>query len=186
MKVEFHILIEKATFTSLYIKKYSWKDNKFINILCDTYSFYSCRRTGRVVYSHLPSTSPRTIRANLQSASSHKASSTPNVCPSVTVCLSILNEDSVNWCFYMVLSSKYTTGSLLWPVIYNFSLGRRPAITVKQIRVGIQDLLDQPNPAEPAQTDVYEPFIQVIKFHIFSEFGYYFRLQSTYTCGIHT
>ncbi|WZZ05282.1 hypothetical protein YC2023_091203 [Brassica napus] len=57
----------------------------------------------------------------------------PNVYPSGTVCLSILNEDS----------------------------GWRPAITVKQILVGIQDLLDTPNPADPAQTDGYHLFIQV-------------------------
>uniref|UniRef100_A0A7N0UXG0 UBC core domain-containing protein n=1 Tax=Kalanchoe fedtschenkoi TaxID=63787 RepID=A0A7N0UXG0_KALFE len=56
----------------------------------------------------------------------------PNVYPSGTVCLSILNEDS----------------------------GWRPAITVKQILVGIQDLLDQPNPADPAQTDGYQLFMQ--------------------------
>ncbi|CAN6898643.1 hypothetical protein Bca4012_095568 [Brassica carinata] len=56
----------------------------------------------------------------------------PNVYPSGTVCLSILNEDS----------------------------GWRPAITVKQILVGIQDLLDTPNPADPAQTDGYHLFIQ--------------------------
>ncbi|PIM97522.1 Ubiquitin-protein ligase [Handroanthus impetiginosus] len=56
----------------------------------------------------------------------------PNVYPSGTVCLSILNEDS----------------------------GWRPAITVKQILVGIQDLLDQPNPADPAQTEGYHMFIQ--------------------------
>ncbi|CAN6698314.1 unnamed protein product [Malus baccata var. baccata] len=55
----------------------------------------------------------------------------PNVYPSGTVCLSILNEDS-------------------W----------RPAITVKQILVGIQDLLDQPNPADLAQTEGYHLFIQ--------------------------
>jgi ubiquitin-protein ligase len=41
--------------------------------------------------------------------------------------------------------------------------GWRPAITVKQILVGIQDLLDQPNPADPAQTDGYHLFIQVRK-----------------------
>lgn len=40
--------------------------------------------------------------------------------------------------------------------------GWRPAITVKQILVGIQDLLDQPNPADPAQTEGYHMFIQVI------------------------
>ncbi|KAF9619254.1 hypothetical protein IFM89_005808 [Coptis chinensis] len=38
--------------------------------------------------------------------------------------------------------------------------GWRPAITVKQILVGIQDLLDQPNPSDPAQTDGYHLFIQ--------------------------
>ncbi|KAL2906319.1 SUMO-conjugating enzyme SCE1 [Bienertia sinuspersici] len=56
----------------------------------------------------------------------------PNVYPSGTVCLSILNEDC-DW---------------------------RPAITVKQILVGIQDLLDQPNAADPAQTEGYHLFIQ--------------------------
>lgn len=40
--------------------------------------------------------------------------------------------------------------------------GWRPAITVKQILVGIQDLLDQPNPADPAQTEGYQLFIQVL------------------------
>ncbi|GMN34577.1 hypothetical protein TIFTF001_004767 [Ficus carica] len=39
-------------------------------------------------------------------------------------------------------------------------VGWRPAITVKQILVGIQDLLDQPNPADPAQTEGYHLFIQ--------------------------
>ncbi|XP_057806661.1 SUMO-conjugating enzyme SCE1 isoform X1 [Salvia miltiorrhiza] len=62
----------------------------------------------------------------------------PNVYPSGTVCLSILNEDS----------------------------GWRPAITVKQILVGIQDLLDQPNPSDPAQTEGYHMFIQVIEFFV--------------------
>ena len=32
---------------------------------------------------------------------------------------------------------------------------------MKQILVGIQDLLDQPNPADPAQTDGYQLFVQV-------------------------
>ena len=32
---------------------------------------------------------------------------------------------------------------------------------MKQILVGIQDLLDTPNPADPAQTDGYHLFIQV-------------------------
>ncbi|KAH8928402.1 ubiquitin-conjugating enzyme [Atractiella rhizophila] len=51
----------------------------------------------------------------------------PNVYPSGTVCLSILNEEK-SW---------------------------KPAITVKQILLGIQDLLDTPNPDDPAQLEAY-------------------------------
>ena len=51
----------------------------------------------------------------------------PNVYPSGTVCLSILNEEQ-DW---------------------------KPAITVKQILLGIQDLLNDPNPDSPAQSDAY-------------------------------
>ena len=51
----------------------------------------------------------------------------PNVYPSGTVCLSILNEEEA------------------W----------RPAITVRQILLGIQDLLNDPNPESPAQADAY-------------------------------
>lgn len=51
----------------------------------------------------------------------------PNVYPSGTVCLSILNEEE----------------------------GWRPAITVKQILIGVQMLLDEVNPDSPAQADAY-------------------------------
>ncbi|KAJ3040502.1 E2 SUMO-conjugating protein ubc9 [Rhizophlyctis rosea] len=51
----------------------------------------------------------------------------PNVYPSGTVCLSILNEEQ-DW---------------------------KPAITVKQILLGIQDLLTDPNPDSPAQSEAY-------------------------------
>ena len=34
-------------------------------------------------------------------------------------------------------------------------LDARPSITVKQILLGIQDLLDTPNPASPAQSEAY-------------------------------
>jgi ubiquitin-conjugating enzyme E2 I len=54
----------------------------------------------------------------------------PNVYPSGTVCLSILNEEEA------------------W----------RPAITVKEILVGIQMLLDEVNPESPAQADAYNLF----------------------------
>ncbi|PHH54472.1 SUMO-conjugating enzyme UBC9 [Ceratocystis fimbriata CBS 114723] len=54
----------------------------------------------------------------------------PNVYPSGTVCLSILNEDEA------------------W----------KPAITMKQILIGIQDLLNDPNPDSPAQAEAYNLF----------------------------
>lgn len=56
----------------------------------------------------------------------------PNIYPSGTVCLSILNEDE----------------------------GWRPSITVKQILTGIQDLLDSPNPLSPAQSEAFVQFTQ--------------------------
>jgi hypothetical protein len=52
------------------------------------------------------------------------------VYPSGTVCLSILNEDEA------------------W----------KPAITIKQILLGIQDLLDDPNPDSPAQAEAFNLF----------------------------
>ncbi len=54
----------------------------------------------------------------------------PNVYPSGTVCLSILNEEEA------------------W----------KPAITVRQIMLGIQDLLNDPNPESPAQAEAYNLF----------------------------
>merc|ERR1711942_502947 len=56
----------------------------------------------------------------------------PNVYPSGTICLSILNEEK-DW---------------------------RPAITVKQILLGIQDLLNDPNIKDPAQAEAYTCFCQ--------------------------
>lgn len=54
----------------------------------------------------------------------------PNVYPSGTICLSILNEEQ-DW---------------------------RPAISLKQMLLGIQELLDTPNPASPAQEDAWRAF----------------------------
>lgn len=54
----------------------------------------------------------------------------PNVYPSGTVCLSILNEEE----------------------------GWKPAITIKEILLGIQSLLNEPNPESPAQADAYNLF----------------------------
>ncbi|TYI69922.1 hypothetical protein E1A91_D08G187500v1 [Gossypium mustelinum] len=55
----------------------------------------------------------------------------PNVYPSGIVCLSILSERR----------------------------GWRPSITVKQILVGIQDLLDQPNATDAAQTEGHQLYV---------------------------
>ena len=55
----------------------------------------------------------------------------PNVYPSGTICLSILNEEE-DW---------------------------RPAITIKQLLIGIQDLLDQPNPSSLAHSEAYQLFV---------------------------
>jgi ubiquitin-conjugating enzyme E2 I len=55
----------------------------------------------------------------------------PNVYPSGTICLSILNEEE----------------------------GWRPAITLKQVLIGIQDLLDDPNPNSPAQSEAYQLYM---------------------------
>ncbi|KAI9634074.1 ubiquitin-conjugating enzyme/RWD-like protein [Dioszegia hungarica] len=54
----------------------------------------------------------------------------PNVYPSGTICLSILDEEK-SW---------------------------KPSITVKQLLLGIQDLLDNANIGDPAQIDAYQMF----------------------------
>lgn len=54
----------------------------------------------------------------------------PNIYPSGTVCLSILNEDQ-DW---------------------------KPSITLKQILLGCQELLDTPNPDSPAQSEPFQLF----------------------------
>lgn len=54
----------------------------------------------------------------------------PNIYPSGNVCLSILNEEE-DW---------------------------KPNISIKQILLGIQHLLDNPNPDSPAQADPYQLF----------------------------
>lgn len=42
--------------------------------------------------------------------------------------------------------------------ILNEDEGWKPAITIKQILLGIQDLLNEPNPESPAQADAYNLF----------------------------
>eukprot|EP00054_Salpingoeca_dolichothecata_P031738 m.264479 g.264479 ORF g.264479 m.264479 type:complete len:159 (+) comp27853_c0_seq1:59-535(+) len=55
----------------------------------------------------------------------------PNIYPSGTVCLSLLDAEK-DW---------------------------RPALTVKQILLGIQDLLNDPNADDPAQVEAYQTYI---------------------------
>ena len=59
----------------------------------------------------------------------------PNVYPSGTVCLSILNEESED-----------------------NKPGWKPAITNKQILLGIQTLLDEPNLDSPAQAEAFQTY----------------------------
>ena len=56
----------------------------------------------------------------------------PNIYPSGTVCLSLLDEGK-DW---------------------------KPSISIKQLLMGIQDLLDAPNPEDPAQAEAYQVFMQ--------------------------
>lgn len=56
----------------------------------------------------------------------------PNVYPSGTVCLSILNEDE----------------------------GWRPSLTVRNVLLGVQELLADPNPKSQAQSDAYVLFVK--------------------------
>ncbi|XP_048130876.1 SUMO-conjugating enzyme SCE1-like isoform X2 [Rhodamnia argentea] len=44
--------------------------------------------------------------------------------------------------------------------VYGSGMGWRPSITVRQLLVGIQDLLDQPNPASPADHEEYQLFVK--------------------------
>ncbi|KAK3020025.1 hypothetical protein RJ639_004985 [Escallonia herrerae] len=53
----------------------------------------------------------------------------------------------------------YQTGCV-YLSFFNKDSGWRPAISVKQILVGIQDLLDEPNPAHPVHNEAYHLFIQ--------------------------
>lgn len=63
----------------------------------------------------------------------------PNVYPSGTVCLSLLDEEK-DW---------------------------RPAITIKQILLGIQDLLNEPNVKDPAQAEAYTIYWWELQFFFF-------------------
>ena len=73
----------------------------------------------------------------------------PNVYPSGTVCLSLLDENK-DW-FWLAHSVWVTNSHITF---------RRPSISVKQLLVGIQELLVSPNPEDPAQAEAYQIFVQ--------------------------
>lgn len=56
----------------------------------------------------------------------------PNVYPSGTVCLSLLDENK-DW---------------------------KPSLSIKQLLIGIQELLVSPNVEDPAQADAYQIYVQ--------------------------
>ena len=97
----------------------------------------------------------RTSLTNLPTASFHVDFSTQM---SGTINQSILNEDSVSVQAIPLVLLKCHTIEFTFLVAH--SQGWRPAITVKQILVGIQDLLDLPNPTNPVQTNGCHFFVQ--------------------------
>ncbi|VDP48338.1 unnamed protein product [Schistosoma mattheei] len=67
----------------------------------------------------------------------------PNVFPSGTVCLSLLDEEK-HW----------------RPAVTIKQVSKKNFLTYSKILLGIQDLLDHPNPKDPAQADAYTLYIQ--------------------------
>jgi ubiquitin-conjugating enzyme E2 I len=72
----------------------------------------------------------------------------PNVYPSGTVCLSLLDENK-DW---LVLEKTFTD--------FTINTYRKPSISIKQLLVGIQELLVSPNPEDPAQAEAYQIYVQ--------------------------
>lgn len=64
----------------------------------------------------------------------------------------------------MVVTSPHLLTLTLHPPPPNNSIldedeGWRPAITIKQMLMGIHDLFDTPNPNSPAQSEAYQLFV---------------------------
>ncbi|KAF1743076.1 hypothetical protein MXB_2692, partial [Myxobolus squamalis] len=53
----------------------------------------------------------------------------------------------------------FSTGSICLSIL-DPGNGWKPSITIKQILLGIQDLLDNPNPNSPAQQEAYAAYIR--------------------------
>lgn len=59
---------------------------------------------------------------------------------------------------WLLFSSTLHTGTICLSIL-NEEEGWRPAITLKQVLIGIQDLLNEPNPSSPAQSEAYNLYI---------------------------
>ena len=79
----------------------------------------------------------------------------PNVYPSGTICLSILNEEE-DWRPAITIKQMLLGASFPSRRERRLSLPRHKSGRA----VGIQDLLDTPNPNSPAQSDAYQLFTQ--------------------------
>jgi ubiquitin-protein ligase len=84
-----------------------------------------------------------------------------NVYDSGQVCLSILGGVSFNYSkFSISLHHANIPPLTLHDFAHSFQ-GWNPSITVKQVLVGIQELLDDPNPNSAAQHRCYELYKKV-------------------------
>lgn len=120
-------------------------------------------RTGRAVYSRYPWSLEASIRVNLLYVSTLRfavylcacrASITPKnyrTLLSYRLCLNPTGK-FVPPLFH---PNVYTSGNICLSILSE-SKGWRPAISIKQILLGIQDLLDDPNNSDPAQSAAYQ------------------------------
>lgn len=83
----------------------------------------------------------------------------PNVYPSGTVCLSILDEEK-SWKPAITIKQVRSFGSPPLPLRSRAprTLTPRPACPPVQILIGVQELLDAPNASDPAQVEAYTLF----------------------------
>ena len=84
-------------------------------------------------------------------------------CHSGRFFLSQIISFATRTCLYSFIPTQYNTthhneGTICLSIL-NEEEGWRPAITLKQVLIGIQDLLNEPNPSSPAQSEAYNLFI---------------------------
>ena len=76
----------------------------------------------------------------------------PNVYPSGTVCLSILDEEK-DW--RPAINIKQVNHQSFFPLIFQY---KRFFLNIFKVLLGIQDLLTEPNVHDPAQADAYTAY----------------------------